>query len=126
IMDKEIVGVLIPAASGVTGVIIGVLATYFTKVRELKMIAQQKDDEAHLEELRHRIDTIYVPLNAAINKLTGQYDEFIELKLSVSQNAPDEGAVEQLEAGAYKFKDACRECVTRITDVWDQGMNMFL
>ncbi len=125
-MDKEIVVALIVAASGILGSGITLLTTYITKVLELKMIDEQKRNEAYTEELRRRIDTVYVPLNAAINKLTDQYDEFVKTKHSLSQHSSFEKTFEQLEESAYKFKDACKECVIHIRAPWHQGVNPWL
>ncbi len=71
-MDREIIVALIAAGSGVTGAIIGFLATYFTKVRELKQLAQQKRQDAYVEILRQHIESTYVPLSATISKLARQ------------------------------------------------------
>lgn len=125
-MDREIVVAFIAAGSAIIGAVLSFLTTYFTKIRELERVAQQKRDEASFEDLRHRIDTIYIPLNAAINKLSSQHDEFLKMKLFLSQNSSFEKGLEQLEEGAYKFKDACKECATSIRAPWDQGVDMYL
>ncbi len=48
------------------------------------------------------------------------------MRHSLSHNSSYGEAFEKIEAGADKFKESCRECITQIRNILDEGGGMFL
>jgi hypothetical protein len=105
--------------SGTIGGIAGAISSSFTsrqKIKELEVVNHQKIEENHRINTRQHIDTLYIPLNKILTKLSNQYDIFLDQ----SQNDDVKEASKEL------FSRACRAYIIEISDLFSQGIDIYL
>lgn len=121
--------------SGLGGVVIGILGTFFVgmytsrqDIKKAKLLYEQqlhdderlylqKLDEIYITNARLHVDTVYIPLNISLTKLADAYEGFLG-----AWEFYEELHKEEEES----FWEICWVCVAEISELFAQGKDVFL